>query len=95
MVVWKQEEKGTRFLRKSFQTTHEFIRGSFTLALENVTNGPWLFHSQSPEVTCWSFLGSLLDQESGDLISVLAPTSCVTLGNSLSLSDALQFLLHN
>lgn len=51
-VVWKQEEKGDIFLRKNFQTTHEFIRGSFTLALEDVASEPWLFHAQPPEVTC-------------------------------------------
>lgn len=99
MVAWKQGKKGNIFLRRNFQTTHEFIRGCSTLALENVSNEP----SQPPEVTrffgsppgpCQFLGGSLLDQESGDPVSVLALTSYVTLGNSLSQSEA-QFLLHN
>lgn len=84
MVGWKQGEKGNIFLRKNFPITHEFIRGSLTLAFENVANEPWMFHAQPPEVTCWGFLVSSLDPESRKLESVLAPTSHVTLGNLLS-----------
>lgn len=99
MVAWKQGKKGCIFLRRNFQITHEFIRGGSTLALENVSNEP----SQPPEVTRFFgsppgpyqvFGGSLLDQESGDLVSVLALTSYVTLENSLSQSEV-WFLLHN
>lgn len=51
MVVWKQQVKRVVFLRKDFQTSHELIRGSFTLALENVANEPWLFYAQPPELS--------------------------------------------
>lgn len=50
MVAWKQEKWGI-YLRKNIQTTDEFIRGSFTLALKNVAKEPRLFHAPPSEVT--------------------------------------------
>lgn len=51
MMVWEQQVKGVVFLRKDFQTSHELISGSFTLALENVANKPWLFYAQPLELS--------------------------------------------
>lgn len=45
-------EKGDIFLRKNFCFTHEFIRGSFPLVIENVANEPRMCHAQPAEVTC-------------------------------------------
>lgn len=84
MVGWKQGEKGDLFFRKNFPTTHGFIRGNLILAFENVANEPRMFHAHPLEVTCWFFLVSSLAPESGELESILAPTSRVTLGNLLS-----------
>lgn len=67
-------------MRKDFQTSHEFIRGNCTLALENVANEPWLFHTQPP-----GFSEQLAGPGIRCLLSVLATTSYVILGNSLSL----------